>query len=224
MPDAVSPSHRGARLFAVLLALAWLSGCATRNVVSEGGDANLMLRGNDPVAYFTQNKAVKGDPKIKAQHEGLTYRFISQAHRETFARTPDRFVPAYGGFCASGAHYGLKSNIGADTFKVVDGRLFLFGGPRSLKHWELDEKANIALGDKYYRGVGVPKDVRKAVEFWLLSAKQGSLVAGMNAEGLYVNNEVIPENAAEKVKWYMFGAERGIGAAQLRLGEVYSSP
>lgn len=141
---------RAARLLAALLALACLSGCATRNVISDGEDSNLMLRGNDPVAYFTMNKAVKGNPAIKAQHEGLTYRFISRSHRELFVKTPDRFVPAYGGFCASGAHYALKSNIGADSFKIVDGRLFLFGGERSRKHWELDEKANIALGDKYW--------------------------------------------------------------------------
>ena len=75
---------------------------------------------------------------------------MSTAHRDLFVKSPQGYVPAYGGFCASGAHYGLKSNIGADTFKIVDGRLFLFGSERSKKHWELDEKNNIALGDKYW--------------------------------------------------------------------------
>lgn len=139
-----------APLAMAVLALALLAGCATRNVVSDGEDRNLMLRGNDPVAYFTMNRAMKGDPAIKAQHEGLTYRFVNTMHRDMFLKTPERYVPAYGGYCASGVHYGLKSNIGADTFKIVDGRLFLFGGERSRKHWELHEKENIALADKVW--------------------------------------------------------------------------
>jgi YHS domain-containing protein len=146
----MTKSSLAARLAVAVLALAMLAGCATRNVVSDGEDRNLMLRGNDPVAYFTMNRAMKGDPAIKARHEGLTYRFVNTMHRDMFLKTPERYVPAYGGYCASGVHYGLKSNIGADTFKIVDGRLFLFGGERSKKHWELHEKENIALADKMW--------------------------------------------------------------------------
>ncbi len=149
MKNSPARLPRTSRFFAALLILACLAGCATRNVVSDGEDSNLMLRGDDPVAYFTMNKALKGDPAIKAQRDGLTYRFVNQTHREMFVKTPDRYVPAYGSFCASGAHYALKANIGADTFKIVDGRLFLFGSERSKKHWELDERKNIELGDKY---------------------------------------------------------------------------
>jgi len=134
----------------LMFLLALLPGCATMNVVSDGDDAQLMLRGNDPVAYQTLNKAVRGDPQIKAQHEGVTYRFASDEHRRIFLAAPQKYVPAYGGFCASGAHYALKANIGAQTFKVVDGRLFLFGGPRSRRHWELDQQKNIELGDWYW--------------------------------------------------------------------------
>lgn len=143
-------AYRSVRVAAILLIFSLLAGCATRNVVSEGGDSQLMLRGNDPVAYFTANAALRGDPAIKAEHEGLTYRFTSEANRQLFMKSPERYVPAYGGYCASGAHYALKSNINADVFKIVDGRLFLFGSRRSMQHWELDEKANIALGDKYW--------------------------------------------------------------------------
>ena len=109
-------------LMLLLALLVLLPGCATRNVVSEGADAQLMLRGNDPVAYQTLGKAVRGDPQIKMQHDGVTYRFISEEHRRLFMAAPQRYVPAFGGFCASGAHYALKANIGAQTFKVVDGR------------------------------------------------------------------------------------------------------
>lgn len=137
--------------FLLLLALfALLPGCATMNVVSDGTDERLMLRGNDPVAYQTLQKAVSGNPQIKAQHDGVSYRFVSEEHRQMFLAAPDRYAPAYGGFCASGAPYALKANIGADVFKVVVGRLYLFGGPRSRRHWEMDQQKNIRLGDEYW--------------------------------------------------------------------------
>jgi YHS domain-containing protein len=138
------------RLWLLLLLLGLLPGCAKINVVSDGADSQLMLRGNDPVAYHTQGRAVPGNPLIKAQHEGATYRFTGEEHRRIFLSAPQRYVPAYGGFCASGAPYALKANIGADTFKIVDGRLYLFGSARSLRHWEMDQQQNIALGDRYW--------------------------------------------------------------------------
>lgn len=128
-----------------------IAGCGSiHNVVADGADRQLMLRGNDPVAYHTMGKAMRGDPAIKAEHEGLQYRFISAAHRDQFVRGSAKYVPAYTGFCASGAPYALKANIGAETFKIVDGRLYLFGSPRSRRNWELDEKENIKLGDSYW--------------------------------------------------------------------------
>lgn len=139
-----------AGLLLLLALVALLPGCATMNVVSDGADERLMLRGNDPVAYQTLDKAVRGDPQIKAQHDGVTYRFISEEHRRLFTAAPQKYVPAYGGFCASGAHYALKANIGANTYKVVNGRLFLFGSPRSRRNWELDQQKNIELGDWYW--------------------------------------------------------------------------
>lgn len=146
----MSRSHSPVRWLLVVVALIAMSGCATRNVVSEGGDDRLMLRGNDPVAYHTVGRPVKGSPEIKADHDGVTYRFSSHANRETFLRDPARYVPAYGGFCASGAPYALKSNIGAGVFKIVDGRLYLYGSERSRRHWEMDQEKNIRLGDWYW--------------------------------------------------------------------------
>lgn len=138
------------RLLAVLALVAMLPACSTMNVVSDGEDARLMLRGNDPVAYHTLGRAVKGSPQIKAQHEDVTYRFVDEDNRRRFLAAPQRYVPAYGGFCASGAPYALKANIGAEVFKIVNGRLYLFGSARSRRHWEMDQAKNIELGDHYW--------------------------------------------------------------------------
>jgi YHS domain-containing protein len=140
-----------ARALCAMLAAAALSGCGTvMNTVKDGADDNLMLGGNDPVAYFTESRPVRGDQAIKATYQGLTYRFASEANKAAFERSPARHVPAYGGFCASGAPYALKARIGFETFKIVDDRLYFFGGPRSKRNWEMDEKKNIAVGDAYW--------------------------------------------------------------------------
>jgi YHS domain-containing protein len=131
--------------------LALLAGCGTvRNTIADGDDRALMLRGNDPVAYFTEKRAVKGDPAIKVERDGVTYRFASAAHRDLFLKDPARYEPAYAGFCASGAPYALKANIGADVFLVYGDRLYLFGSERSLKNWAMDAAENVKAGDRYW--------------------------------------------------------------------------
>ena len=138
-------------LLAALATVFVLAGCGTvKNTVSDGDDARLMLTGNDPVAYFTEGKAVRGQPALKAEHDGVTYRFASAANRAEFLKQPQRYVPQYAGYCASGLPYALKAAIGADTFAIVDGKLYLFGSPRSRRGWLLDKDRNIALGDRYW--------------------------------------------------------------------------
>jgi YHS domain-containing protein len=134
-----------------LTALGLLAGCGTvKNTVSDGDDQALMLRGNDPVAYFTENKAVKGNPAIKADYDGVTYRFASEANKAAFLKDPKHYVPQYAGYCASGAPYALKAVIGADTFAIVNDKLYLYGSPRSRQGWMLDYVENIKTGDTYW--------------------------------------------------------------------------
>lgn len=135
----------------LLAAVALFAGCGTvKNTVSDGADAKLMLRGNDPVAYFTQGRPVTGSPDIRADYDGVTYRFASAEHRAEFLKNPARYEPAYAGFGASGAPYALKANIGADVFTIYEGRLYLFGSERSKRGWLLDARNNVALGDRYW--------------------------------------------------------------------------
>jgi YHS domain-containing protein len=134
-----------------LAACAALAGCGTvKNTIADGNDQALMLRGNDPVAYFTENRPVKGNPAIKADYDGVTYRFASEANKAAFLANPKRYEPQYAGYCASGAPYALKAVIGADTFAIVDDKLYLYGGPRSRRNWMIDYPQNIKAGDMYW--------------------------------------------------------------------------
>jgi YHS domain-containing protein len=143
-------SQRLARwLLPALLAL--LAGCGTvRSTIVDGDDRALMLRGNDPVAYFTEKRAVKGDPAIKVERDGVTYRFASAGNRDVFLRDPVHYEPAYDGFCASGAPYALKAFIGADVFMIYNDRLYLFGSERSRRNWAMDAAENVKTGDRLW--------------------------------------------------------------------------
>jgi len=142
---------RSLRLLLLALVMLAGAGCATRNTISDGADSALMLRGYDPVAYFTVGRAMKGRPELRATHDGLNYRFASEAHHAAFLANPARYVPAYGGACSNGANYALKTPIDAvDHFRIHDGRLFMFGSASAARHWDMDPAANIRLGDHYW--------------------------------------------------------------------------
>jgi YHS domain-containing protein len=127
-----------------------LSGCATRFYTPDSVDSKLMLSGNDPVSYQTGATPVKGDPALKVEWDGGIYRFANAANRDLFNQNPAKYAPQYGGSCSNGAPFSILLGGSTDTYKVVDGRLFMFSGPDSRKYWEMNEKRNLELGDKYW--------------------------------------------------------------------------
>ena len=61
---------------------------------------NVAVSGYDPVAYFTQGKAVEGDKKYSTRYKEAEFRFSSQAHLDAFVAEPEKYAPQYGGYCA----------------------------------------------------------------------------------------------------------------------------
>lgn len=107
-------------------------------------DSTLAVQGYDVVAYFADKKATKGEDRFTADYRGVTYRFASQEHQAAFIASPLKYLPTYGGWCASaiGAK-GEKVSIDPTNFKVKDGRLFLFYKgllSDALKDWNKHEK------------------------------------------------------------------------------------
>lgn len=112
----------------------------------------LAIRGYDPVAYFTQNIAVKGAKQFAALVEGVTYYFSTAANRNLFLEDYNKYEPRYGGWCAyaMGAN-NAKVEIDPETFKIVNGQLFLFyhsWANNTLNKWNKDEANLKAAADK----------------------------------------------------------------------------
>lgn len=112
----------------------------------------LAIQGYDPVAYFTQNKAAEGNKQLTAVFEGVTYRFSSAANKELFVKDPKKYEPQYGGWCAyaMGAT-GEKVEIDPETFKILNGKLYLFYHSwtnNTLTKWNKDEPTLKSKADK----------------------------------------------------------------------------
>lgn len=103
----------------------------------------LALQGYDPVAYITDGKAVKGSPTFKTTYQGVTYQFASAAHRDLFLASPAKYEPTYGGWCAYAfGATGEKVDIDPKTFKVVNGKVYLFYNAyftNTLPKWNAEE-------------------------------------------------------------------------------------
>jgi len=146
-----------AALLLMLAGAAWAQTYASPNdgpwrTLSDGADAKLMLLGYDAVAYFTDSTALKGDPNIKLEHLGVTYRFASEAHKAEFAKAPEKYIPQFGGFCANGINYAVPWGAGGgpDTWRIYRGKLYVFGGQSSRDQFEMDTEHNLQLAHRYW--------------------------------------------------------------------------
>ncbi|MBL7699055.1 MAG: YHS domain protein [Chitinophagaceae bacterium] len=111
----------------------------TYNVTSN----HLAINGYDPVAYFTDNVAKEGKKELNFTYNGIVYRFSSMQHLQAFKSDPEKYKPQYGGWCAyaMGAT-GEKVDIDPETFKVLNGKLYLFYNRffnNTKKSWDKDE-------------------------------------------------------------------------------------
>lgn len=120
------------------------------NVVALDGNDRVMLKGADVVAYFTQNAYVQGQPSIKSTYEKITFYFATPEHKALFDTEPMKYVPQFGGYCANGLAYGIPWGGDADTWRIFNGRLFIFGGANSRDAFLLDVPKNMQYANRYW--------------------------------------------------------------------------
>jgi len=87
------------------------------------------LVGYDPVSYFPEGggKPAKGLISISTEHEGVTYRFASEAHKAAFLKSPAKYLPAFGGWCTwAVAELGKRVDVDPESYVVKNGRLLVF--------------------------------------------------------------------------------------------------
>jgi YHS domain-containing protein len=120
----------------------------SKRITEYNLENKVAILGYDPVGYFTQGKAIKGKKDISISYHGVVYKFSSNENKETFLKNPSKYEPQYGGWCAYAmGSSGGKVEINPETFKIVDGKLYLFYNAyfnNTLKSWNPDE-ANLKV-------------------------------------------------------------------------------
>ena len=120
-------------------------------------DDHLAINGYDPVAYFTENKAREGVKSISTEYQGVTYYFASQNDKNLFAAHPGKYEPEYGGWCAyaMGAK-GEKVEVDPETFKIINGKLYLFYNKffnNTLETWNKNESTLKTKADNNWKSL-----------------------------------------------------------------------
>lgn len=132
-------------IFVIMVLLASLKGIAqtaTKRATEFNLENKIAIQGYDPVSYF-KGKPLKGKKEIATTYEGILYNFSSVANRDAFLKKPTSYEPQFGGWCAYAmGSSGDKVEINPETYKILDGKLYLFYNAyfnNTLKSWNKDE-------------------------------------------------------------------------------------
>ncbi len=117
---------------------------ATPSIYAEGGIA---IDGTDVLSYWQAGEPLAGNPEFTHDWMGATWQFASAETRDLFAAEPERYAPAYGGYCAFAVSQGYTASTVPDAWTIHEDRLFLNFSRRVRRRWERDIPGNVAKGD-----------------------------------------------------------------------------
>jgi enamine deaminase RidA (YjgF/YER057c/UK114 family) len=121
-----------------------------------GDEPRLSISGYDPVAYFTDGKAVQGKPEFEYLWHRLRWRFSSGEHRELFTRNPKQYAPQYDGYCAMGTsndEEAHKDSVDPEAWAIVDGTLYLTHNRYWMEVWRKNAQEHVRQADRDWEAV-----------------------------------------------------------------------
>jgi hypothetical protein len=146
------PTRRALLGFAATMPviLATAARAAEPPVFQRGGFA---IGGTDPVAYFRDGAPVQGDPAHATEWMGARWTFASAANRDAFVAEPERYAPAFGGYCAFAASRGYLAPTIPEAWAIHEGRLFRNASLRAHELWLAELPGVIAAGEANWPGI-----------------------------------------------------------------------
>lgn len=112
-------------------------------VINTDPHGKIALQAYDPVAFHTAGKAIKGNPAILAECCGYKFAFASEENKAAFEEQSEKYLPAYGGYCAFGISIGVLFPVEIDTWEIIDGRLVLQYTQEVKQMFEEDKAENL---------------------------------------------------------------------------------
>ncbi len=133
-------------ILASLILLLAAIGCTTATSENHSlGD--VAIKGYDPVAYFVENKAVKGNSSHAVRWHDMTWYFASKANSDLFTANPKKYAPQYDGYCAWSMTEARKAVTDPRVWKIVAGKLYLNCSRAAYEKWSRDIPGNIKKAD-----------------------------------------------------------------------------
>lgn len=128
------------------LALGMPGTASAKSEINQSFIGNVAIEGTDPVAYFTEGKAVEGSSQFTHAWKGATWRFKDAANRDAFAANPEKYAPEFGGYCAWAVSQGYTAGIDPEAWTIHQGKLYLNYSKSVQEQWSEDIPGNIAKG------------------------------------------------------------------------------
>lgn len=141
---------------ALMLAALLLTACSTIHTTTVAGVSGVMLGGYDPVSYFEQPQPVMGQPQWQSRGHFGTYFFSSALDKQKFEQNPGYYEPQFGGHCADGVAYDLKTPGNPVVYEVANSKsrggpkLLIFGGLSAHKYWAAFRAQQWHRADRYW--------------------------------------------------------------------------
>ncbi|HAT33037.1 MAG TPA: YHS domain protein [Janthinobacterium sp.] len=112
-------------------------------------------RSYDLTTFFSSEKPAQGTGHHVASHDGVDYLFTSDENKKAFQANPQKYLPAFGGFCACGASIGKKFVADPDVYDIVDNKLYFNLDTKIRAIWAKDIGANIAKAEANWKTIAV---------------------------------------------------------------------
>ena len=139
-------------IFALIIAPVSLTAVTAQNAFAQKAETYTSIRNNYgaggfDVISFHQGSPTKGDVKITADHKGAQWRFISEANRDLFLEDPEKYAPAYGGYCAWAIANNKLAKGSPKHWSIVDEILYLNFNKSIKNKWLVDTEGFIEKAD-----------------------------------------------------------------------------
>ncbi len=141
------------KLRSSLMALVALFGFAGNAMATDYTNSAPAVQGYDVVSYQTGKRPVRGNGHFVSVYDGATYQFSSADNQQLFESNPEKYAPAYGGFCAFGASVGKKFIGDPEVWRIVDGKLYLNLDTRIQADWLKDVPGRLESADANWRNI-----------------------------------------------------------------------
>ncbi len=107
---------------------------------------NLAVGGYDVVS-FHGGSPVEGKPRLNSRWRGAEWLFATQNNLDAFLEDPEKYAPAYGGYCAWAMAKGKLAKGKPKHWTLKDGILYLNFNKKIKDRWLKDTDGFIVKAD-----------------------------------------------------------------------------